>query len=163
MRSAHWARCLIILGVTVVILAALVEPPVDPVKQALEDHKHAVCAVAAAVAGLEGPLADPHERDWVEHEIRYAATIGQELLNEQASPLYKAEKWLYWMPVDASGMNLTEIATKACQKACDALEAYCELIEQGGNNPALLEQAAEALWQSQLLFCDLFQAAGIGS
>ena len=44
-----------------------------------------------------------------------------------------------------------------------ALEAYCELIEQDANDPALLEQAAEALWQCQQLFCHLFDAAGIES
>ena len=164
MRSAHWARCWIILVVTGVIVVAARAALVDPVKQALEAHKNAVCLVGTEVAGLEGPLADPHDRAWVAHLITYAATIGQELLTEPTSPLYTApEKWLYWMPLDASGMNLTEVASAACVRACAALEAYCQLIEQDGDNPELLEEAAEALWQSQLLFCHLFEAAGIGS
>ncbi len=71
--------------------------------------------------------------------------------------------WLHRMPIDAHKMKLTETATETCQAACDALEAYCELSEEGGNDPALLEQAAEALWQCQQLFCHLFDAAGIES
>ena len=69
--------------------------------------------------------------------------------------------WLHWMPIDAHKMKLTETAEESCQAACDALEAYCDLIEQSANDPALLEQAAKALWQCQQLFCHLFDAAGI--
>ena len=164
MRSVRCALCVMFVAINAVIFMPGFSALDDSVKLALQEYKAVVCGIVIGVAGLEGPLDDPAQRDWVAHQITFAATIGQKLLNDETSPLYSTpETWLYWMPIDATGMNLTETGAEACQAACDALEAYCELIEQGGNNPALLEQAAEALWQCQLLFCHLFDTAGIGS
>ncbi len=162
MRSIRCALCVMFVAINAVIFMPGLSALEDPVKVALQEHKAAVCGVVIAVAGLAGPLDDPAQMAWIADQITFAATIGQELLNDETSPLYTTpETWLYWMPIDATNMNLTETAAEACEAACDALEAYCELIEQGGNNPALLEQAAKALWQCQQLFCHLFDAAGI--
>ena len=164
MRSARCALCVMFVAINAVIFMPGFSALEDPVKVNLQEHKAAVCDVSIELAGLKGPLDDPAQMAWVADQITFAATIGQELLNDETSPLYTTpEMWLHWMPIDAHKMKLTETATEACQAACDALEAYCEFIEQGGNNPALLEQAAEALWQCQQLFCHLFNAAGIES
>ena len=162
MRSARCALCVMFVAINAVIFMPAFTALEDPVKLELQEYKAAVCGVSIEVAGLKGPLVDPAQVDWVADQITFAATIGQELLNDKNGPLYTTpEMWLHWMPIDATKMKLSKTAAEACQAACDALEAYCDLIGQNANNPALLEQAAEALWQCQQLFCHLFDAAGI--
>lgn len=130
------------------------------VKELLQEIKDLACSVAVFVTGLPGPLTDPADKVWVEDQIVLAATKGQTLLNKSNSLLYsEPERWLFWMPIDATGLNLTATSDTACQAACDALDAWCDYIDNG--TPGKDEEAAKALWQTQNLYCHLFEAAGI--
>jgi hypothetical protein len=131
------------------------------VKDHLQDIKDLACTLADYVEGMEGPLTVPAHLAWVEANILAMAADGQKMLNIPSSLLFSPPSaWLYWMPIDASGMNLGEVAAAACHAACEALERWCEYMEPGGN-PNDAERAAEALWQVQMLYCHLFDVAGI--
>ena len=132
----------------------------DPVKQDLQDHKDANCDVADFVDGLSGPLESEDDKQYVIEKIEEAAEIADELLNDADGPLYSPPRvWLFWTPINTNEMDLTETADTACELACEALEAYCGLIE--GGDPSLADDAAEALWQCQQTHCHLFDVAGI--
>ncbi len=130
------------------------------VKQALQDIKDAACTVADYVEGLPGPLHGFGRRKWVEARITPAAMVGQNLLNTPSSLLYTTpEIWLYWLPVQTAGMNLTQIADTTCLEACEALEEWCDYVDNNTTDADL--RAAMALWRTQSLYCHLFEAAGI--
>ena len=148
-----------VLGIADQASAASYDDP-DVVKQTLQEIKDLACDVAVFVTGLPGPLTDPADKNWVEDQIVLAATTGHQLLNKSSSLLYSGpERWLFWMPIDAKGLNLTETSDTACQAACEALYAWCDFIANG--TPGKDEEAAKALWQTQNLYCHLFEAAGI--
>ena len=133
----------------------------DVVKQTLQEFKDLACDVAAFVTGLPGPLTDPADKDYVEGQIVQAATMGQKLLNKPISLLFSTPaRWLFWMPITTAGLNLTQLADEACTAACEALEAWCDYMDFG--TPGQDEEAARKLWQTQNLYCPLFEVAGIG-
>ena len=151
---------LTILGAVRRVHAAPALDDPDVVKELLQEIKDLACDVAAFVTGRPGPLTDPADKDYVEDQIVDAATKGQKLLNQSISLLFSTPaRWLFWMPIPASTLNLTEVADTACQAACEALAAWCDFIENG--TPGKDEEAAKALWLTQNLYCHLFEAAGI--
>lgn len=152
---------LTILGAVRHVHAAQALDDPDVIKQLLQELKDLACDVAAFVTGLPGPLTDPADKDYVEDQIVQAATNGQKLLNKPISLLFSTPaRWLFWMPIDVSGRNLTQVADETCQAACDALDAWCDFIDNG--TPGQDEEAARKLWQTQNLYCPLFLLAGIG-
>ena len=151
---------LTILGAVRRVHAGMPLDDPDVVKDLLQEAKDLACDVAAFVTGLPGPLTDQADKDYVEGQIILAATNGQKLLNKPISLLFSTpSRWLFWMPITTAGLNLTQVADEACEAACDALDAWCDYIDNG--TPGQDEEAARKLWQTQNLYCPLFEAAGI--
>ncbi len=158
--AAAVAGGLAVLGAVQRVHAVQALDDPDVVKELLQEIKDLACDVAAFVTGLPGPLTDQADKDYVEGQIIVAATDGEKLLNKKTSLLFSPpERWLFWMPVTTAGLNLTQIADEVCEAACDALDAWCDLIDNGTAGKD--EEAAKALWQTQNLYCHLFEAAGI--
>ena len=168
-RSGELARRDFTLGaITAGLLAAVGAStrradagPVDETKEYLQEVKDFACAVSDVVAGDPGPLTDEADKIWVRNQVVLGAGAGQRVLTQ--GPLFTPPAtWLFWMPIDTSQLNLTQTADTACAKACEALEEYCASIGPGGT-PEQEQAAAEALWQTQQLYCHLLFVAGISS
>ena len=109
--------------------------------------------------GLNGPLEVQEDIDYVAARVYFAAWKAQKLMNRRWSALFSPPSyWLYWMPPDTSNLNLQEAAYTACESACEALERYCEEMENGGSE---YEPAAHALWTMQAMLCRVIDRAGI--
>ena len=98
----------------------------DPIKQLLQDVKSDVCAGKEIVNDFTAAELSMSQKALLKNALDSAVACMTRLLDPNTEPSFDPpDAGSDFTPVDTNGFDVRDYARTACQRACDALDEYC--------------------------------------